>query len=54
MSIIKYSNKSIWKGNQEREDVLCPICQNIVATFFTNLNPEVYVIQRGNISNQLL
>lgn len=33
------------EGNREHEDVLCPLCKNVVGRVFTDLIPSVYVIQ---------
>ena len=32
-SILEYDDKSVWEGNRDFEDITCPICKKIVATF---------------------
>ena len=44
-SVLKYDNRSVVEGNREHEDVLCPLCKNVVGRVFTDLIPSVYVIQ---------
>ena len=49
-SILQYDDRSTWEGNREHEDVICPVCKNIVDCIFTDLIPIVHVIERGNIN----
>ena len=44
-SVLKYDNRSVVEGNREHQDVLCPLCKNVVGRVFTDLIPSVYVIQ---------
>lgn len=50
-SIIEYDDKSVWLGNRDHEDVECPNCHNVVASVFTDLNPTVRLIKRGDACN---
>lgn len=44
---LEYDDKSIWEGNRDFEDVVCPKCGNVVTTVFTDLVPHVR-IRYGN------
>jgi hypothetical protein len=46
-STLEYDDRSVCLGNRDREDIKCPICKNIVDTVFTDLIPNVRVIQKG-------
>lgn len=46
-STLEYDDRSVCSGNRDREDIKCPICKNIVDTVFTDLIPNVRVIQKG-------
>lgn len=50
-SILEYENKSIHEGNRDHEDVPCPICNNVVASVFTDLRPSVRLIKDGRTSS---
>lgn len=43
-SIIEYDDKSIWEGNREREEILCPVCgkKNIICFHRFNTNSKTY------------
>ena len=46
-STLEYDDKSIWEGNREHEDVVCPACGNIIGRPFTDLIPVAQLIKRG-------
>lgn len=48
-SILEYDDKSIWEGNRDFEDFICPVCRNIVATVFTDQIPVVRLIKKGDV-----
>ena len=35
-SILEYDDKSVWEGNRDFEDFICPVCKNVVATVLTD------------------
>ena len=43
----EYDDKSVWEGNREMEDFLCPECGYVLATVFTDQLPTVTLIKRG-------
>lgn len=49
-SILEYDDKSVWEGNREREDVVCPVCGNIIGRPFTDLIPVARLIKKGRKS----
>lgn len=49
-SILEYDDKSVWEGNRDFEDFICPVCKNVVATVFTDHQiPVVRLIKKGDI-----
>lgn len=47
-STIEYDTSSRWEGNREFENIGCPECKSIVAQVFTDLIPQVRLINRGS------
>lgn len=45
---LEYDDKSVWEGNRDFEQVLCPICSNEIDSIFTDLIPIVRVIKEGD------
>ena len=41
---VEYDDRSIWEGNRDFEDVLCPKCGNVLDRVFTDLCPTVRII----------
>ena len=48
-SLSEYDDKSVWEGNREFEEVLCPECGEIIGTVFTDLLPKARLIARGEM-----
>ena len=46
-SVLEYDDRSVWLGNRDHEDTLCPVCNNIVDTVFTDQIPIVHVAKKG-------
>ncbi|MBR1598788.1 MAG: hypothetical protein IJ661_07760 [Lachnospiraceae bacterium] len=46
-AICEYDDHSVWEGNREHEDFLCPKCGNVIGSAFTDLIPIVTVIKKG-------
>ncbi len=46
-SILEYNDKSVCEGDRDFEDVYCPVCNNIVGRVFTDLIPEVRIVEKG-------
>lgn len=46
-SVLQYDDSSVWEGNREIEDVVCPVCGNIIGSVFTDLNPVAILIKKG-------
>ena len=49
-AICEYDDRSVWEGNREHEDFLCPECGNIIGSAFTDQNPTVRLVKKGNKS----
>lgn len=47
-SLLEYDDKSVWEGNRDREEVICPVCRSVVASVFTDLIVNVRVIKKGD------
>lgn len=47
-SICEYDDKSVWEGNREHEEFLCPECGNVIGTVFTDQIPAVRLIKKGS------
>jgi len=45
-AVLEYDDKSVWEGNRDREDVVCPKCQTIVDHVFTDSIINVVVIEK--------
>lgn len=48
-STLEYDDKSVWLGNRDREDIRCPVCENIVDTVFADQIPTVLVVEKGEL-----
>lgn len=44
----QYDDKSIWEGNRDMEDILCPVCDELLTRVFTDFNPVVILIKKGD------
>lgn len=42
--VLEYDDKSVWEGNRDFEDVNCPNCGNKIATVFTDLIPNIRIV----------
>lgn len=51
-SVLEYDDKSVWLGNRDYEDILCPICRNIVDTIFTDQISTVRIIKKSGVDSQ--
>ena len=43
-----YDEKTVWEGNREHEEFLCPECGNVIGTAFTDQIPTVRLIKKGS------
>lgn len=46
-SVLEYDDRSVWLGNRDHEDIMCPVCNSIVDTVFTDQIPIVHVVKKG-------
>lgn len=46
-AICEYDDRSVWEGNREQEEFICPECRYVLATAFTDQIPSVRLIKRG-------
>lgn len=44
-AVLEYENRSVMEGCRDFEDVVCPVCHNIIDTVFTDLIPIARVIK---------
>ena len=44
-SLLQYDNASINEGLRDFEEVICPVCGNVVGTVFTDLLPVAAVVK---------
>lgn len=43
---IEYEDKSVFEGNREFEEVVCPVCGNELCQVFTDLLPNPRVVKK--------
>ncbi len=43
---IEYEDKSVFEGNREFEEVVCPVCGNELCQVFTDLFPNPRVVKK--------
>lgn len=46
-SLVKYDNKSVWEGNRDFEEVLCPKCGEYLARVFTDGDPNPHLVDEN-------
>ncbi len=50
-AVCEFNTKSVWEGNRDFEEYLCPDCGCVLATAFTDQIPNIKIIKHGKINN---
>lgn len=52
VSLVEYDDRSVWEGNKEHEEFICPVCQAVIGTAFTDQIPHVTLICKGHAEEE--